>query len=56
MNGIGKFFWGLRCEYYRAKVMYYVIKGDRKKANKNFNKVLDMLEAYVDIYVKDFKP
>ena len=51
MSNIGKFFWGLRCKYYSNKMMISVIFGDRKKANECFNKILDMMDAYRDVYL-----
>ena len=51
MSKFGKLMWKLRCSYYGRKMAMYVILGDREKANESFNKVLDMLDAYRDIYL-----
>lgn len=51
MNKVEGFLWKARCNYYRKKVALYVIMGNRKKANETFNKVLDMLDAYRDMYL-----
>lgn len=51
MSKLGKLMWKLRCSYYGRKMAMYVILGDRAKANEAFNKVLDMVDAYKDIYL-----
>ena len=51
MGKFEKLIWKLRCSYYGRKMAMYVILGDREKANESFNKVLDMVEAYKDIYL-----
>ena len=51
MNKVEKLIWKIRCSYYGRKMAMYVIMGDRKKANEAFNKVLDMFDAYRDVYL-----
>lgn len=51
MNRIEKLLWKMRCRYYSRKIAIYVVLGDRKKASDTFNKVLDLMEAYKNIYL-----
>lgn len=50
MNFIEKIIWSIRCQWISTRVWYYVLMGNKEKANEEIKKAWRMTDAYMDIY------